>query len=172
MSRSDWKGYADGPVTHSGAHYLMAIHQLRKQSGYARGADIARYLDVSPPSVTVALERLKGRGYVTEDENRFYSLTGSGEETVASILTHRRALQKFFVEVLGVDPDTAEADACKIEHLISSETGRRLIQCLNLVAADPELQTAMNRLRSLVDRSSCAYPDGCDICETSCILNT
>jgi len=171
MSKSDWKLFAESAVTHSAAHYLMAIHNLRKASGYARGTDIARYLEVSPPSVTVALERLKVKGFVLEDENRFYSLTPVGEQTVTGVLTHRRALQRFFSDVLGVDRDTAEADACKIEHLISAETGRHLIRCLNLVNSDPVLQQALHRLQLLADQSTCSFPDGCDLCESTCVLS-
>lgn len=172
MSTSDWKHFADSPVTHSAAHYLMAIHLLRKEAGYARGTDIARHLSVSPPSVTVALDRLKIRGYVREDENKFYVLTPEGEQTVATILAHRRALQRFFADVLGVDPDIAEADACKIEHLISTQTGRGLIQCLNLLNSDHELHSALQRLQTLRAHSTCSFPSGCEICEEECILES
>jgi len=170
MAKSDWKSFSEGTVSHSAAHYLMAIHMLRKGSGYARATDIARQLAVSPPSVTVALDRLKGKGLVFEDENHFYILSDLGEQTVGSILAHRRVLQRFFCEVLGVTPETAEADACKIEHLISLETGRKLIQCLNHLTADEDLQVALKRFRMASEHVSCAYPEGCSICESACVL--
>jgi Mn-dependent DtxR family transcriptional regulator len=149
----------------------MAVHQLQKELGYARGVDVARLLEVSPPSVTLGLERLQSRGLLKDDRNRFYSLTDVGSRTVESILAHRRILQRFFEEILGVDPQTAEADACRIEHLISDVTSRKLIQCLNLLSFDPDLRLVKERLHELGDSANCSFPEGCGICESACILH-
>jgi Mn-dependent DtxR family transcriptional regulator len=170
MEKSSWKLYSEGIVTHSGAHYLMAVHKLQKELGYARGADVARMLEVSPPSVALALERLRARRHLKEDRNKFYSLTDAGMRTVENILAHRRILQRFFEDVLGIDPETSEADACRIEHLISDATSRKLIQCLNLIAFDPAFRRMSERLHELGDSPNCSFPDGCGMCESKCIL--
>ena len=172
MQKSDWKQYSAGTVSHSGAHYLMAVHQLQKELGYARGADIAKKLDVSPPSAALALDRLEARGLVQEDRNRFCSLTEAGLHQVENILAHRRILKHFFVGALGVDEITAEADACRIEHLISDTTSRKLVQFLNLLSIDPDLQHALARLHDMGQHTPCRFPDECDICESACILKS
>jgi len=172
MPKSDWKSFSVGTVSHSAAHYLMAIRMLRKEPGYARATDIARQLAVTAPSVSVALDRLKSKGLVQEDEHHFYALSKQGEQTVGSILAHRRVLKRFLCDILGVSAETAEADACRIEHLISLETGRKLIQCLNHLTTDEALQEALRGFRAASEHSACAFPEGCDICDSACVLGS
>lgn len=172
VQKSDWKQYSAGTVSHSGAHYLMAVHQLHKELGYARGTDIAKQLDVSPPSAALALNRLQARGLVQEDRNRFCSLTEAGLQQVENILAHRRVLKHFFVDALGVDEITAEADACRTEHLISDTTSRKLVQFLNLLSIDPDLQHARDRLHTMGQHTPCRFPDACEICESECVLKS
>ena len=109
----------------SGEAYLEAILVLHKKMGMVRSVDVARHMEVSKPSVCVAVNTLKEGGFLTMDENHFLHLTDVGRE-VAEQIYERHC---FFTErliALGVDPKTAEADACRIEHVISTESFERL----------------------------------------------
>ena len=109
----------------SGEDYLEAILILQEQKGMVRSVDVARHLDVSKPSVCHAVATLKGGGFLTMDEDYLLHLTDIGREVAEQIYEKHR----FFTERLiaaGVDPETAERDACRIEHVISDES----FQCL------------------------------------------
>ena len=109
----------------SGEDYLEAILVLHKKTGMVRSVDVARHMDVSKPSVCHAVATLKNGGFLTMDDGFFLHLTNIGREVAEQIYEKHR----FFTERLiaaGVDPETAEADACRIEHVISEESFRRL----------------------------------------------
>ena len=109
----------------SGEDYLEAILVLQNQKGMVRSVDVARHLGVSKPSVCHAVATLKNGGFLTMDDGFFLHLTNIGREVAEQIYEKHR----FFTERLiaaGVDPETAEADACRIEHVISEESFRRL----------------------------------------------
>ena len=105
--------------------YLEAIYILFQKQGYARCVDVAEYLGVTKPSVSRDIKGLSKAKYLRKDANSILSLTSSGEQ-VAEKIYERHC---FFTEQLiaaGVDPKTAEADACRIEHIISDESFSRL----------------------------------------------
>ena len=109
----------------SGEDYLEAILILQEQKGMVRSIDVARHMDVSKPSVSHAVTTLRDGGFLTMDEDYFLHLTDIGREVAEQIYEKHR----FFTERLiaaGVDPETAERDACRIEHIISDES----FQCL------------------------------------------
>ena len=109
----------------SGEDYLEAVLVLQKQKGMVRSVDVARHMDVSKPSVCHAVATLKNGGFLTMDDGFFLHLTNIGREVAEQIYEKHR----FFTERLiaaGVDPETAERDACRIEHVISEESFRRL----------------------------------------------
>ncbi|WP_138268271.1 metal-dependent transcriptional regulator [Anaerofustis stercorihominis] len=109
----------------SGEDYLEAILVLHKKMGMVRSVDVARYMEVTKPSVCHAVATLRDGGFLIMDEDRFLHLTDVGRE-VAEKIYERHC---FFTEQLiaaGVDPKTAEADACRIEHIISNESFARL----------------------------------------------
>ena len=109
----------------SGEDYLETILVLHKKTGMVRSVDVARHMEVSKPSVCHAVATLRDGGFLTMDEDHFLHLTDVGRE-VAERIYERHC---FFTEQLiaaGVDPKTAEADACRIEHIISDESFDRL----------------------------------------------
>ena len=109
----------------SGEDYLESILILQKKFGMVRSVDVARHMGVSKPSVCVAVNTLKDGGFLTMGEDHFLHLTDIGRE-VAETIYERHC---FFTEQLiaaGVNPKTAEADACRIEHVISTESFLRL----------------------------------------------
>ena len=109
----------------SGEDYLEAVLMLQKKNGIVRSDDLARHMEVSKPSVCHAVATLRDGGFLTMDEDHFLHLTDVGREVAER--TYERHC--FFTEQLiaaGVDPKTAEADACRIEHIISDESFDRL----------------------------------------------
>ena len=109
----------------SGEDYLEAVLVLEREKGMVRSVDVARHMEVTKPSVCHAVATLKEGGFLTMDEDHFLHLTDVGRK-VAEKIYERHC---FFTEQLiaaGVDPKTAEADACRIEHIISDESFVRL----------------------------------------------
>ena len=109
----------------SGEEYLEAILVLHKKIGMVRSVDVARHLDVSKPSVSHAVATLKDGGFLTMDEDYFLHLTDIGREVAEQIYEKHRFFTERLIEA-GVDPETAERDACRIEHVISEESFKRL----------------------------------------------
>ena len=109
----------------SGEDYLEAVLVLQRKQGMVRSVDLARHMGFSKPSISHAVGVLKNGGFLTVDDDGFLHLTVIGREIAEKI--YERHL--FFMEQLiaaGVDPKTAEADACRIEHIISDESFVRL----------------------------------------------
>ena len=109
----------------SGENYLETILVLQKKLGMVRSVDVARHMEVSKPSVCHAVATLRDGGFLTMDADYFLHLTNIGREVVEQIYEKHR----FFTERLiaaGVAPETAERDACRIEHVISEESFKRL----------------------------------------------
>jgi DtxR family transcriptional regulator, Mn-dependent transcriptional regulator len=126
-----WKQFEENNITHSAAHHLTAIHELREKRGYARVTDVAKHLNITTGSASTNLKSLKSKGLITEDENRFLALTPEGEAIAKAVISRKSILEKFLVEILKVSPEQAEIDACKTEHLISSETAKKLAKFMN-----------------------------------------
>lgn len=139
---SVWKTFDENVVTHSSAHHLMAIRELLRRHGYARVTDIAKHLGITRGSASVTLKALKEKGYATEDDNKFLRLTAAGEQIVQTIEANREVLQKFFRDVLAVNREQAEIDACKLEHLLSSEIGKRLLNFLDFLFSEDDRAAA------------------------------
>ena len=109
----------------SGEDYLEAVLILQKKKGTVRSVDIARYLEVSKPSVCHAVATLRDGGFLTMDEDYSLHLTDVGREVAEQTYEKHRFFTDRLIEA-GVDPDTAERDACRIEHVISDESFRCL----------------------------------------------
>ena len=112
-------------ITPSGEDYLETILVLQKKLGMVRSVDVARHMEVSKPSVCHAVATLRDGGFLTMDEDHFLHLTDVGREVAERIYERHR----FFTEQLiaaGVDPKTAEADACRIEHTISQDSFEKI----------------------------------------------
>ena len=109
----------------SGEDYLEAILILHKQKGAVRSVDVARHMDVSKPSVSHAVTTLRDGGFLTMDSDYFLHLTDVGREVAEQIYEKHRFFTDRLIEA-GVDPETAERDACRMEHVISQESFERL----------------------------------------------
>ena len=105
----------------SGEMYLEAILVLFRKNGHVRSVDISEYLGYSKPSVSRAVGLLKSGGYLTVDRDGGLNLTESGREIAEKIYERHTLLSSLLVR-LGVSPETASEDACKMEHAISDES--------------------------------------------------
>jgi len=169
MNHEVWKSFAAQEVSHSMAHYLTTILELKEKRGYARVSDVARDLDVTKGSVSVQIKHLKEKGFVTEDENRFLSLTPLGDSVAKEVTYSRDVLIRFIKDVLGISPDQAEADACKVEHLLSRETSRKLLELVRILQSDdPDAKKLLRRFKTF--RVCCPSPEACNVCVDECLV--
>lgn len=107
-------------IHESAENYLEAILAL-SEKGPVRSIDVAQYLSFSKPSVSRAMSLLRENGYVRMDKDGFLTLTDSGMEIAARIYERHRLLTVWLTQ-LGVDPEIAAEDACKLEHDLSVES--------------------------------------------------
>ena len=98
---------------------------LQKKRSMVRSVDVARHMEVSKPSVCHAVATLRDGGFLTMDEDHFLHLTDVGREVAEQIYEKHRFFTDRLIEA-GVDPVTAEKDACRMEHVISNESFDRL----------------------------------------------
>ncbi len=108
-------------IQESGEMYLESIYVLSQKSAQVRSVDVGEYLGYSKPSVSRAVGLLKSGGYITVDKDGHLALTESGLE-IAKKIYDRHTLISRLLERLGVSPEVAAADACKIEHALSDES--------------------------------------------------
>ena len=114
----------------SGEDYLEAILLLQKEKGMVRSVDVARYMEVSKPSVCHAVATLKEGGFLTMDGDFFLHLTDVGREVAEQTYEKHCFFTRLLTEA-GVDPRTAERDACRMEHVISENSFRHLKQSMD-----------------------------------------
>ena len=112
-------------IQESAEDYLEAILAIREKKGTARSIDVAHHLNYSKPSVSRAMSLLRENGYVTMDKDGLLDLTDAGMAIAARIYERHRLLTEGLT-ALGVSPEVAAEDACRIEHDISEETFSRL----------------------------------------------
>ncbi len=110
--------------TQSVEDYLETILMVQEEKGVCRAIDIARRIGYSKPSVSVALRNLEDGGTVLRAADGSVQLTEKGRAVAESVLGRHRFLTRFLVSV-GVDPETAETDACGMEHALSDESYTR-----------------------------------------------
>ena len=112
-------------IQESAENYLETIYMLHQRKGAVRSIDIVNELSFSKPSVSVAMKNLRENGYVTMDKDGLLDLTDAGM-TIAPRIYERHRLLTEWLTALGVSPEVAAEDACRIEHVISEESFRRL----------------------------------------------
>ena len=162
-----WKEFEQNEITHSIAHHLMAVDALLSRHGYCRVTDVARYLNITKGSASITLKHLKVRGYIEEDHNKFIHPTEKGKHTVRVVVAKRQIIIKFLSEVLRVEPEQAEIDACKIEHLVSSRTGKQLLYFVQFImSGDGSTRDFLNAFRAYQHTPGDA--ENCNLCEDEC----
>lgn len=112
-------------IQESAENYLEAILVLMQRNGQVRSIDVAHYTGYSKPSISRAVGLLRDNGYVSIDQNGLLGLTESGLQ-IAETIYERHTVLTELLTLLGVSPETAAEDACRIEHVISAETFDKL----------------------------------------------
>lgn len=163
-----WKEFESNELTHSSAHYLMAVHDLLNEQGYVRSADVAKQLRIARSSASLGIHMLIDRGYIKEDSNKFLTLTPEGKQLAEEILGKKVIFKRFFQDILKVKPHQAEIDTCKIEHLISSETGASLLAFMRFMSSnDPTVKKVLEKFMKV--KEECPGLDKCPVCSTTCL---
>ena len=119
--------------------YLEKILELIDSKGYARVADLAEALGIAQPSVSNMMRRLDAKGLLRHEKYRGVTLTESGEK-LARRITKRHEMLAEFLELMGIEADTAYRDLEGMEHHISSQTFRGIEQLVEELRKDPEMQ--------------------------------
>ena len=164
-----WKKFEQTELTHSSIHHLLAINSLIKESGYSRSVDVANHLNISRASVSITVTKLKEKGFVREDKNRFLRLSEKGKELVNSVLSKRRIVEQFFREVLDLSSQEAEEEACKVEHLLSEPTGKKLISFMGYyLSGHSDVLKFKNGLKTF--NYVCVSTNDCEVCELDCFF--
>lgn len=129
MSRFEkvWRAFEDNEISHSAAHYLLAVESLTRGLGLEpKAADLARVLRVSRAAVSMQIQGLIRQGLLEFGEGKRLKLTPEGAGLVARIISKREVVRDVLSDILGVSPEVAELDGCKVEHLLSDESARAL----------------------------------------------
>lgn len=113
-------------IHESGEDYLETILILHKKTGFVRSVDIAAELGYSKPSVSRAMSILREGGMINFAPTGQITLTPAGQQLAEEVYNRHLLLTSFLHEILGVSLENAQLDACKIEHVVSSETVDKL----------------------------------------------
>ncbi len=127
-------GQVDHPLTRASEDYLEAIFRLSRagdgQDPSVRSVDVAELLGVSKASVNKALTLLRDRGMVEQSPYGRVTLTDEGTSYASLVWRAHRVLRAFLEGALGVEPQSADEQACLMEHVLSEDTMRRLVDYL------------------------------------------
>jgi Mn-dependent DtxR family transcriptional regulator len=164
-----WRAFEANEITHSGAHYLLAVAAAAESGTPPRSADVARALGVTRAAASLQLRALQEHGLVAVDRRQRLHLTASGADLVARVASKREVVRTFLGEVLGVRPATAELDACKVEHLLSEESGAALVRLLRFLRSGHPTAAAFS---SALRETTADCPPGarCELCGRVCLL--
>ena len=119
-------------VSSSMEDYLETIHILETRMGSVRVKDIADEMGITMPSVSGAIKNLEKRGLVAHPRYDLIVLTDTGSRIAEAVYERHRVIKSFLTNVLGLDENVAEQDACRIEHNISDTTLEHLTRFLNI----------------------------------------
>ena len=112
-------------IQESAENYLEAILVFKNKNGLVRSIDIAQHLEFTKPSVSRAMSLLRQNNYITMDKEGWIELTEAGREIAERIYERHRLITDWLTR-LGVDPEIAAADACRMEHVISEESFEKI----------------------------------------------
>lgn len=164
-----WRAFEDNEITHSAAHYLLAIAALQKAQGAPRAADVARHLAVSRAAASLQLRALQEHGLVSADSRARLHLSPAATDLVGRLASKRQVLRVFLRQILGVPEGTAEVDACKVEHLLSEETSAALVRWLRfLLSGEASARSCLETFRATT--AHCPPGAHCDLCAEACLL--
>jgi DtxR family Mn-dependent transcriptional regulator len=122
--------HREKPISPTHEMYLKTLHEARDEHGISRVGDLARRLDVSPGTVSTVLKGLEKMRFIRHARYGFIVLTEDGADVAECVIRRYDTIRALLVEVLGVSPETAEIDACMMEHAVSPSTVERMHEML------------------------------------------
>jgi DtxR family Mn-dependent transcriptional regulator len=131
----------DKPLTSVMEDYLEAIFELDKEKKVVRVKDIAKRLGVRMPSVTNMLKTLNERDLIDYEKYEYLELTEKGANVGREIHRRHRVLRCFLMDILNIVPGTADEEACKMEHAISTSTLDRFLDFMEFIQSCPRAGT-------------------------------
>lgn len=125
--------------------YIEVIDALQKEDEYARTGRVAELLHIKPPSVTEMMRKLEGEGLVEYEPYHGARLTPQGEK-IAAELRRRHGIIARFLQLIGVSSETAEQDACQIEHHVTQETVSKLTEFMEHLQEEKQEQGLVDKM--------------------------
>lgn len=147
--------------------YIEAIYHIIDEKLVARSKEIAARLKVSRASVTEALRALSKKGLINYAPYEAITLTDMGKTVAEDVIFRHDALKSFFIEVLAIDPATAEEGACRIEHAAPPEIIARMISFTSFMQVCPRAGDDMIKGFADYCRNGQQF-DNCDSCVANC----
>jgi DtxR family Mn-dependent transcriptional regulator len=148
--------------------YLEVIFHLEQANRVARAKDIADQMQVQRASVTGALKSLASRGLVNYSPYSYVTLTSEGREIAEDIIQRHEILKDFFITALQLDPELADANACRIEHAIGPLAIERLVQFVEFIKNCP--RTGSDWLEAFAQRCKNEIQSyDCERCLKECL---
>lgn len=150
-------------LTPSLEDYLETLYEVIRERKVARVRDVARARGVKAGSVTPAMKRLADLGLITYERREYIELTPAGERAARRVLSRHQVLTSFLTEVLQMDPQAAEADACAMEHHISDEAMDHMVRIFEFMRSCPSAETDfLQRMQGCskvnTEQPRCAHP--------------
>ena len=139
--------------------YLEAIAQLAKTRDSVRVTQLSEELGVSKPSVSAALSKLSNAGLVRHERYGTIDLTNKGRKLADDVIRRHQIMFRLLTDILGVDRETAEKDACKMEHILSSVSLERLTQFVEFLTSCPRSEPAWHKGFSSYVEHGKPHPD-------------
>ncbi|MFM9413725.1 metal-dependent transcriptional regulator [Peptococcus simiae] len=109
-------------IYESGEDYLECILRLQNRQGEVKSIDVANAMNYSKPSISRAMKILQEKGFIMMDKKKFIHLTDDGLKKAQEVYKRHLLIKEALISLLDVSPETAEQDACRIEHIVSKET--------------------------------------------------
>lgn len=153
-------------LTESLEDYLEAIAELIAVEGHAHAKEIAAKLNVKMPSVTGALRQLEKMGCIVYNTHYPVQLTEKGRIIAENVMHHHSVLKKFFSEILGLPMEKASDTACRLEHLIDSDTANRFILFSEAIAKRTDARALQTYLTEALSLPGLAVLSDCNPGET------
>jgi len=149
--------------------YLKVLYRLQLDNEFGRVRDMAKGLGVTPSTVSAVLKKLERAGLVIHDHYGIVKLTPGGIRWAECVVRRFEIAKAFLIEVLGLDAEAAELDACLMEHVVSAATVNRMESMLQFVRTDRIVVRPMHRLRRSI--SVCATCESTGACQAVVTLD-
>lgn len=150
--------------------YLKVIYRLRQENEVARVRDMAKGLGVTPGTVSAVLKKLERAGLLLHDPYGAIKLTSAGERVAECVIRKFDTIRSLLTDVLGLDAEIAELDACTMEHAVSPVTINRMERLLRLVHSGRIDVQAMSRASSARSKATCIDCESLGACQAVAAL--